>query len=185
MERARESERERLCPSVKQCKHRNGIISIIQDLHISLSIVDCTEREQEWERERQAMFIHEMVKTQKWYYIHNMRSGYFPINRRLHKERERESKREKERLCPTMKWWKHRNCTLCVLQDLYISLSIGDCIEKACQRERERESADRLSEGHRSDNLCGYFIWKFEHTSDLGHFIWQVFKGVYLTKLST
>ena len=43
-----------------------------------------------------------MVKTQKQYYLCNMRSVYFPINRinrRLHREREtkRETKREKER----------------------------------------------------------------------------------------
>ena len=39
-----------------------------------------------------------MVKTQKRYYIPNMRSAYFPINSRLHRERarERESKRERE-----------------------------------------------------------------------------------------
>ena len=52
------------------------------------------------EREREAMSIHETVKTQKWYYLHNMRSAYFPINRRLHREREQ----ERERLCPSVKW---------------------------------------------------------------------------------
>ena len=47
------------------------------------------------------MFICEMVKTQKWYSLHDMKSAYFPINRRLHREskgeraRERESKKEK------------------------------------------------------------------------------------------
>ena len=46
--------------------------------------------------EREAMSIHETVKTQKWYYLHNMRSAYFPVNRRL--LRERESKREQERV---------------------------------------------------------------------------------------
>ena len=30
------------------------------------------------------------VKTQKQYYLHNMRSAYFPIDRRLHIYRERE-----------------------------------------------------------------------------------------------
>ena len=40
-------------------------------------------------REREVMSICEMVKTQKWYYLHNMRSAYFPIDRRLHRERER------------------------------------------------------------------------------------------------
>ena len=107
-------------------------------LHISLSIGECIERE------REAMSIHEMVKTQKWYYIYNTRSGYFPINRRLHREREQESEREREAMsiCEMV---KHRNCTMCVLQDLHISLSIGDCIERASKREskskrgRERE----------------------------------------------
>ena len=37
-----------------------------------------------------------MVKTQKQYYLHNMRSAYFPINRRLHRERERERERERD-----------------------------------------------------------------------------------------
>ena len=54
------------------------------------------------------MSICEMVKTQKWYYVHNTRSAYFPINRRLHRERavkcERERARERERLCPSVKW---------------------------------------------------------------------------------
>ena len=92
-ERWREQERERLCPSVKQCKHRNSTISVIQDLDISLSIGDCIERE------REAMSICEMVKAQKLYYVCIMRSGYFPINRSLHWENkwERESKRGRER----------------------------------------------------------------------------------------
>ena len=38
-----------------------------------------------------------MVKTQKWYYLHNMKSAYFPINRRLHRVREREQERKRER----------------------------------------------------------------------------------------
>ena len=52
------------------------------------------------------MSIHETVKTQKRYYLHNMRSGYVPINRRLHKESEREKEREseRERLCPSVQW---------------------------------------------------------------------------------
>ena len=43
------------------------------------------------------MSICEMVKTQKWYYLCYTRSGYFPINRRLHSERKRERARERER----------------------------------------------------------------------------------------
>ena len=38
-----------------------------------------------------------MVKTHKKYYLCNMRSPYFPINRRLHSERDREIERETER----------------------------------------------------------------------------------------
>ena len=36
-----------------------------------------------------------MVKTQKWYYLHNMRSAY-SLSIRHYIERERESKRESE-----------------------------------------------------------------------------------------
>ena len=44
------------------------------------------------------------MKTQKQYYLHNMRSAYFPIDRGLHRERERERERPRarERLCPSM-----------------------------------------------------------------------------------
>ena len=38
-----------------------------------------------------------MVKTQKQYYLRNMRCAYFPINRRLHRDREKDSNRETER----------------------------------------------------------------------------------------
>ena len=81
-----------------------------------------------WERE--AMSICEMVKTWKGYYLHNMGSAHFPINRRLHRER--------ERLCPSVKWWKHRNGTISIIWDLHVSLSIGDCIEGEREQERER-----------------------------------------------
>ena len=40
--------------------------------------------------------MHETVKTQKLYYLHNTRSAYFPINRRLHRDRVRERQRERE-----------------------------------------------------------------------------------------
>ena len=96
-------------------------MSIIQDLHISLLIGDCIEREamsicemvKTWkqyyvhntrsayfprEREIGAISIFEMVKTWKWYYVHNTRSAYFPMDQRLHRARER------ERLCPSVKW---------------------------------------------------------------------------------
>ena len=45
------------------------------------------------------MSICETVQTQKWYYLYNVRSAYFPINRRLC----RESVRERDRLCPAVK----------------------------------------------------------------------------------
>ena len=52
-----------------------------------------------------------MVKTQKWYYLHNMRSAYFPINRRLHRERA-EREREAMSICEmvkTQKWYYVHN----------------------------------------------------------------------------
>ena len=53
-------------------------------------------KERETEREREAMSIHEMVKTQKWYYVHYTRSAYFPNDRRLYGEREQERERERD-----------------------------------------------------------------------------------------
>ena len=41
------------------------------------------EKERETIRER-----HEIMKTMKWYYLCNMRSGYFPINKRILRGRE-------------------------------------------------------------------------------------------------
>ena len=42
------------------------------------------------------MSIHETVKTQKQYYLHNMRSAYFPIDEiGVCTEREREQERER------------------------------------------------------------------------------------------
>ena len=83
------------------------------------------------------MSIHEMVKTQKWYYLHDMRSAYFPINRRLHRENKRESKREKAMsLCETVKtqkWYYVHNTRSA------FSLSIGDCVKRERESKRERE----------------------------------------------
>ena len=104
----------------------------------------------------------------------------------------RERERERERLCPSVKWWKHRNCTICIIQDLHISLSIGDCIEwereqervrerVTEEREREIESKRERARGGTSDSLSRYFIWKFELTSHLGNFISQLLGEVYLT----
>ena len=89
------------------------------------------------------MSICATVKTQKLYYLSNMRSTYFAINRRLHRERERghvhlrnmqtqkwyyvcntryayfpidrRLHRERESLCPSVKWQKHRNGTMSVI----------------------------------------------------------------------
>ena len=110
-----------------------------------------------------------------------------------------------------MKWWKHINCTICVLWDLHISLSIGDCIKRARERERERK---RGREREWADSLSGHFIWNMNSymisvcTSSLslhlttlggeilslsGYFIWEFWliwswslhltssRGVYLT----
>ena len=51
------------------------------------------------------MSIHETVKAQKRYYLHKTGSAYFPINKRLHRERVREREREyeRDRLCPSVK----------------------------------------------------------------------------------
>ena len=89
------------------------------------------EREREQENEREVMSICEMVKTQKWYYVCNMRSGYFPIDRRLHREREQE--REAMSICEAV---KHRTGNISEIQDLHISLPIGDSIEREQERER-------------------------------------------------
>ena len=49
----------------------------------------------EREREREAMSILETVKAQQWYYLINMRSVYFPMKKRLHRERERPRDRKR------------------------------------------------------------------------------------------
>ena len=65
-------------------------------MHISLSIVDYRERETDTEREKERG-RGDMVKPQKWYYLHNMRSAYFPIIRTLQGEKEIEEWRKRER----------------------------------------------------------------------------------------
>ena len=50
------------------------------------------------------MSICEMVKTQKQYYLHNMRSAYFPIDRRLHRERGREQEKRERGYVHPVKW---------------------------------------------------------------------------------
>ena len=70
------------------------------------------------------MSLCETVKRQKWYYKHNMRSAYFPIDRRLHREREREREAMSiHEMVKTQKWYYIHN-----MRYAY-SLSIGDCIE--------------------------------------------------------
>ena len=57
------------------------------------------ERERERRQREREKERCEMVKTQKRYYLCNIRSAYFPINTRLHgvRERARERKTEQER----------------------------------------------------------------------------------------
>ena len=80
------------------------------------------------------MSIYETVKTQKWYYVRNMRSAYFPINKRLCvcSERERARKREREamsicEMVKTQKWYY-----LCNMRSAYFP------IDRRLHRERER-----------------------------------------------
>ena len=69
------------------------------------------------------MSIHETVKTQKQYYLHNMRSAYFPIDRGCtEKERGRERERGSEReamsihvkLVKTQKWYYLHHKMICI-----------------------------------------------------------------------
>ena len=84
------------------------------------------------------MSINEQVKTQKWYYLNDMRSAYFPFNRRLHRENKRVKEQEKERArekkamstCETVKtqkWYYVHN-----------TRSVYFPINRRLHRERER-----------------------------------------------
>ena len=65
-----------------------------------------------------------------------MRSAYFPIDRGLHREREREQA-ERERLCPSMSNGENTEMVLSPSYEICIfPYSIGDCV--VC-RERARE----------------------------------------------
>ena len=163
-ESERPRERERLCPSVKWWKHGNSTISIIQGLDISQSIKDCIEREKESKREREAMSICETVKTQKWYYIHNSRSAYFPINRRLHRESKREREREQE---------KEREWTDSLSG--HFIWNVNSYMISVCTSSWSLHLT--TLGGGKSYSLSGYFIWKFWLISETGHFIWQVLVG--------
>ena len=90
-----------------------------------------------------------MVKTQKWYYPHNTRSAYFPINRRLYRERawEREQERAWEtkamsicEMVKTQKWYY-----LCNTRSAYFPTD----------RRLHREGGER----EWADSLSGHFIW--------------------------
>ena len=78
------------------------------------------------------------MKTQKWYYFCNMISAYFPINRILHRERERQKERERCEMVKTQEQYY-----LCI-RDLHISLSIGDYLERKRERERARERGTEI-----------------------------------------
>ena len=89
--------------------------------------------EREREQEREAMSICEMVKTQKWYYLCNMRSAYFPIDRRLHRERERIERETMSIhvMVKTQKWYYVHN-----MRSAYFP--INSILHR--EREQERES---------------------------------------------
>ena len=77
--------------------------------------------------------MHEMERTQKQYYLCNMRLAYVPIDRRLHIYRER------ERLCPsetvkTQKQYYIRN-----MRSAYFPIDRGLHKERESKRERTRE----------------------------------------------
>ena len=134
-------------------------MSVIRDLHISLSIGDCRERERARPSKREAMSICEAVKTQKWYYLRNTRSAYFP--------------REREALSI------HEMVNTQQLYYLHITRSAYFPINRRLHRESKRERGERESE------LTAYLatssemwthIW-FLYALHLGHFIWQFFGG--------
>ena len=76
--------------------------------------------------EREAMSICEMVKTQKQYYVHNMRSAYFPIDRRLHSERERAREREAMSIHEMVKTQKQY--FLCNMRTAYFPINRRLCV---------------------------------------------------------
>ena len=85
------------------------------------------------------MSIYETVSTQKQYYLHNMRSGYFPINRTLHREREQESRREREamsihEMVKTQKWYYIHN-----VRSGYFPINRRLHSEREQESRRERE----------------------------------------------
>ena len=84
------------------------------------------------------MSIHESVKTEKQYYLHNMGSAYFPIDRGLHRERLRERPRARERLCPSMSNGENTEMVLSPSYEICIfPYSIGDCM--CVEKESERQ----------------------------------------------
>ena len=98
------------------------------------------------EQEREAMSIHETVQTEKWYYLCNTRSAYFPIDRRLHSvwERARERAREREAMSihetvKTEKWYY-----LCNTRSAYFPIDRRLHRERDTHRERQRERRERL-----------------------------------------
>ena len=127
-----------------------------------------------------------------------MTSGYFPINRRLHREREWEREREREAMSihetvKRQKWYYIHN-----MRYAYFPINRRLHWESKWDRERDSELTGYLATsseiwthilflcelhlghfiwqfgGHKSCSLSWYFIWKFELKPDLDHFIWQV-----------
>ena len=71
------------------------------------------------ERERGS----ERESTHKLYYIHHMRSAYFPINRTLHRE-EREREQERERQKERERDRKRKRCEMVKTQKQYYHLNM-------------------------------------------------------------
>ena len=93
------------------------------------------ERGRERDQEREAMSIYEMVKTQKQYYLCNMRSAHFPIDSSLHRERARE--REAMFICEmleTEKWYY-----FCNPRSAYFPINSSLHREREEERESKRE----------------------------------------------
>ena len=144
------------------------------------------------------MSIRKMVKTKKLYYVCITRSAYFPISRRLHWESKWQRGREKRRgereseltgyLATSSEIWTYV-LFLCALhlghfiwqfRGVNLAAYLGTSSENLNSNLILVTSSDKFL-GDKSCSLSGYFIWKFELTSDLGHFIWQVLRGVDLT----
>ena len=90
------------------------------------------------------MSIHETVKTQKQYYLHNTRSAHFPFDRGLCIEREQEREREAMSIHEVVKtqiWYYLHNT-----RSAYFP------IDRRLHRYRDREG--ETERGGESERLC-------------------------------